>query len=99
VQQIGGRAGRYGYSDFGEVGATNTHDLRLIRQLFNAQPPALTHAHVAPTVEDLELIPGSLADRLRQWSMLQSIPESVRRVVRTADLSERIELAASDADR
>jgi hypothetical protein len=98
VQQIGGRAGRYGYSEFGEVGATNKHDLRIIRQLFNAQPPALTHAHVAPTVEDLELIPGSLAERLRQWSMLQSIPESVRRVVRTADLSERIELAAMLTD-
>lgn len=94
VQQIGGRAGRYGYSEYGEVGAMTKQDLRLIRQLFNTPPEPLTHAHIAPTVEDLEMIPGSLAERLLQWSMLQSIPEALRRSVRTADLTERIELAA-----
>ena len=99
VQQIGGRAGRYGYSEYGEVGAMNKQDLRLIRQLFNTPPEPLTHAHVAPTVDDLEMIPGSLAERLLQWSMLQSIPEALRRSVRTADLTERIELAAMLTDR
>jgi len=94
VQQIGGRAGRYGYSEFGEIGATNKQDLKIIKQLFNTVPEPLTHAHVAPTVEDLEMIPGSLAERLMQWSMLQSIPESLRSAIKTADLTERIELAA-----
>lgn len=98
VQQIGGRAGRYLYSEVGEVGATNKQDLKIIRQLFRTPPEPLTHAHVAPTVEDLEMIPGSLAERLMQWSMLQSIPEALRSAIKTADLTERIELAAMLTD-
>ncbi len=98
VQQIGGRAGRYGYSEIGEIGATNKQDLKHIKQLFKTLPEPLTHAHVAPTVEDLEMIPGSLAERLMQWSMLQSIPEALRSAIRTADLTERIELAAMLTD-
>ena len=98
VQQIGGRAGRYGYSEFGEIGATNKQDLKLVKQLYKTPPEPLTHAHVAPTVEDLEMIPGSLAERLQQWGMLQSIPEALRGAIKTADLSERIELAAMLTD-
>lgn len=98
VQQIGGRAGRYLYSEFGEIGATNKQDLKLIRQLYKIAPEPLTHAHVAPTVEDLEMIPGSLAERLMQWSNLQSIPEALRSAIKTADLTERIELAAMLTD-
>lgn len=93
VQQIGGRAGRYGFSTSGEIGATNSHNLRLVRRLYNSDPPALTHARVAPSVQDLEIIPGSLAEKLVQWASLQSIPPSLRSVIQTADLSERIELA------
>ena len=93
VQQIGGRAGRYGLSQAGEVGATNKRDLNLVKQLFFAPQPHLTHARVAPTVDDLEMIPGSLAEKLDQWASLQSVPESLRNAIRTADLSERIELA------
>ncbi|MDX2160612.1 MAG: helicase-related protein [bacterium] len=93
VQQIGGRAGRYGLSSAGEVGATNKRDLSLVRQLFTAPQASLTHARVAPTVDDLEMIPGNLAEKLAQWSSLQSVPESLRSAIKTADLSERIELA------
>lgn len=93
VQQIGGRAGRYGLSTVGEVGATSKRDLKVIRQLFAEPAEILTHARVAPTVEDLELIPGSLASKLTQWSQLQSIPDSLRSAIQTADMSERIELA------
>ncbi|GAB4518977.1 MAG: hypothetical protein OHK0046_27330 [Anaerolineae bacterium] len=93
VQQIGGRAGRYGIRQSGEVGAINKRDLRLLQQLFYAPPEPLTHARVAPTVEDLELIPGSLYERLLQWAALESIPESLRNVVKVADLAPRIELA------
>ncbi len=93
VQQIGGRAGRYGLSQAGEVGATNRRDLNLVKQLFFAPQPHLTHARVAPTVDDLEMIPGSLAEKLDQWASLQSVPDSLRNAIRTADLTERIELA------
>jgi ATP-dependent RNA helicase SUPV3L1/SUV3 len=100
VQQIGGRAGRYGLSQAGEVGATTRKNLNLIRRLFYQTPQILTHARVAPTVEDLQMIPGTLAEQLIQWSELQSIPDTLRDKIRTADMAERIELAKmlSDAE-
>ncbi len=93
IQQIGGRAGRFGLSKGGTVGAISHRALKYVRKSFQTEPEILTHARVAPSVEDLELIPGSLAQRLIQWSQLQSIPETLRDRVKTADLSERIELA------
>jgi ATP-dependent RNA helicase SUPV3L1/SUV3 len=99
VQQIGGRAGRFGLSTIGEIGATNKADLKFIRKVYHEPAATLTHARVAPTVEDLEIIPGSLADKLLQWSLLQSIPDSLRGAIRTADLSERVELARMLTDR
>jgi ATP-dependent RNA helicase SUPV3L1/SUV3 len=98
IHQIGGRAGRFGFSQAGEIGATRRGDLNIIRQLFYQTPPDLTHARVAPTVDDLALIPGSLAEKLREWTRLQSIPQELRASVRTADMSERIELASKLSD-
>jgi ATP-dependent RNA helicase SUPV3L1/SUV3 len=94
VQQIGGRAGRFGLSQGGEVGATNKQDLSMIRKLFHAEPLNLTRARVAPTVQDLEILPGNLAERLAQWASLQSIPDSLRDAIETADMKERVELAS-----
>jgi hypothetical protein len=93
VQQIGGRAGRFGLSKAGEIGATNKQDLKLVHQLYYTPPVNLTHARVAPSVEDLDMLPGSLAERLSQWASLQSIPDSLRGAIQTADMAERIELA------
>jgi hypothetical protein len=99
VQQIGGRAGRFGLSTAGLIGATSKRDLKVLRQLYYEPAAILTHARVAPTVEDLELIPGTLSDKLRQWSSLQSIPDSLRGAIQTADMSERIELASMLTER
>lgn len=99
VQQIGGRAGRFGLSRAGEVGATGHHDLKIVRRLFAAPVPALAKARVAPTVEDLEMIPGPLSQRLREWAALRSIPEDLRGALEVADMSERIELAEMLTDR
>jgi len=93
VQQIGGRAGRFGFSNAGVIGATNKRNLNIIRRLFNAEPITLTHARVSPTYDDLIMIPGDLADQLIQWSALQSIPDNLRDKISTADLTEPIELA------
>jgi hypothetical protein len=99
VQQIGGRAGRFGLSQAGEVGATSHRDLRVVRQLFSAPVAPLAKARVAPTVEDLEMIPGPLSQRLREWAALRSIPEDLRGAIEVADMSERIELAEMLTDR
>ncbi|MGB1287431.1 MAG: helicase-related protein, partial [Aggregatilineales bacterium] len=93
IHQIGGRAGRYGMSEGGTIGATTRKDLNLVRILHKQEPATLTHAHVAPTVEDLAMIPGSLGEKLREWAQLQSIPEELRHLVATANLKERINLA------
>jgi ATP-dependent RNA helicase SUPV3L1/SUV3 len=93
VQQIGGRAGRFGISDTGIVGATRWPDLKILKSLFYRTPPDLSHARVAPSVDDLTLIPGSLHERLAEWGRLQSIPQELRASVKTADMAERVELA------
>lgn len=93
VQQIGGRAGRYGISTAGQVGSVNRRDLKVLRELFYADPRILTHARVAPSVEDLALIPGALSERLEQWAVLESIPDSLRDSIQTTNLDERVELA------
>lgn len=93
VHQIGGRAGRYGLSKTGLISATTKHNLKVIRKLYAEEPVILTHARVAPTVDDLAMIPGTLAEQLTQWAALDSIPDELRAVIRTADLNERVELA------
>jgi ATP-dependent RNA helicase SUPV3L1/SUV3 len=99
VHQIAGRAGRYGLSTAGEVGATTNRDLKTLRGLYAQPSEFLTHARVAPDVEDLELLPGSLSRRFAQWRELQSIPDSLRNVIRPADIDERIALAQMLSDR
>lgn len=98
VHQIGGRAGRYGLSKAGLITATNKLHLKIIRELYKEKPETLTHARVAPTVDDLSLIPGNLAEQLNQWAALDSIPDELRAVIRTADLVERVELAKMLSD-
>ncbi len=93
VHQIGGRAGRYGMSTVGEIGTTTRRGLKILQSLYAIPPEELTHARVAPVVEDLALIPGNLAHRFAQWAELQSIPESLRNVLKPADIDERIALA------
>jgi ATP-dependent RNA helicase SUPV3L1/SUV3 len=94
VQQIGGRAGRYGLSTGGEVGATNTLDLAVIRALHRAPVTPPLHAYVAPSVEELVGLPGTLAEKLTEWSQMHSIPTAYRSILKPADLQERITLAS-----
>lgn len=98
VHQIGGRAGRFGMSTTGLIGAMSRPDLEVIRELYAQAPVELAFARVAPTVDDLDMIPGSLAQQLAQWAELKSIPEALRAVITTADLDERIELAKMLSD-
>ena len=98
VHQIGGRAGRYGMSTTGLITAMSRADLAVIRELYAQEPAELTFARVAPTVDDLDMIPGSLAEQLAQWAELKSIPDELRAVITTADLDERIELAKMLSD-
>lgn len=91
--QIAGRAGRFGYSKAGEVGTLTPYDQKLATHLFRQIPPPLTHARVAPSAKDLEMIPGHLAHKLQQWQALESIPDELRPIIKPADMEERTRLA------
>ena len=78
--------------------AMSQRDLQIIRELYAQEPAELAFARVAPTVDDLEMIPGSLAEQLTQWAELKSIPAELRAVITTADMDERIELAKMLSD-
>ena len=94
VHQIGGRAGRFGLAEQGIITALNKGELDFLRQQFEQTPSPMKQAYVAPSIADLALLPGRLAARLRQWRELQSIPTSMRSFIKTADLTDRIELAS-----
>jgi ATP-dependent RNA helicase SUPV3L1/SUV3 len=93
VKQIAGRAGRFGLSERGMVGALSKFNLHVIRQAIEAQNTSIGFAYVAPTPESLALLPGALEDKLRQWMTLNGIPERWRRLLKPVDLSEQITLA------
>ena len=93
IRQIGGRAGRYGLSDLGRVGALRRDDLAIVRQAMEEPISEYGFAYVAPTPEALRLIPGTLAARLQAWMLQQGIPARWKRILRPVDLSQQIELA------
>jgi ATP-dependent RNA helicase SUPV3L1/SUV3 len=93
IRQIGGRAGRFGLSEFGQVGALTKGDLEIVNKAISQPIKEYSFAHVSPTPESLDLIPGSLAAKLQKWAQLQDIPAKWKRILRTADLSQQIELA------
>jgi hypothetical protein len=93
INQIGGRAGRFGLSEHGKVGALNKQNLSIIRNALNAPFKPIQYAYVAPEPESLALLPGSLAEKLARWVALNGIPERWRELLKTVDLSEQIDLA------
>ena len=93
LRQIGGRAGRFGLSQTGLVGALQPGDLEVVRRGFVAEGTDLEYARVAPAPEALALLPGTLAQRLRQWMELKSIPDNWRLLLKPVDVSDAIELA------
>jgi len=93
VHQIGGRAGRYGMATSGVIGAADPLSLQVVREQFAKTPKALTAARIAPELEDLELLPGTLASRLSKWQELSSVPEHLRGLIEPTDIEERVALA------
>jgi hypothetical protein len=95
IQQIGGRAGRFGLSQSGVVGALTKADLAVLRRAFAAPVQPLEFARVAPSPEALALIPGHLAIKLDEWQRLSSIPDQWRHLLQPMDLTEQISLAGT----
>ncbi|MBZ0310706.1 MAG: hypothetical protein K8I82_31905, partial [Anaerolineae bacterium] len=93
LQQIGGRAGRYGLSESGLVGGVDKPTLETIRRLINEKVPDLTVARLAPRTDEIQLLEGDLAQRLMSWQQLNAIPDSLRHILTSTDMVDRLELA------
>jgi len=93
IKQIAGRAGRFGLSEQGLVGALSKANLNIIRQSIQVENTSIGIAYVSPTPESLALLPGTLDEKLRQWMTLNGIPQRWRRLLKPVDLSEQITLA------
>lgn len=94
IKQIAGRAGRFGLSELGLVGALSRHNLAVLRQALETENTSIGFAYVAPTPESLALLPGTLENRLRQWMSLNGIPERWRQLLKPVDLADQITLAS-----
>ncbi len=93
IRQIGGRAGRYGLSNQGLIGALNRSDLLDINNAINSGIADIEFAHVAPAPESISLMPGSLSEKLQKWVELSGIPPRWKEMLRPVDLTSQIELA------
>lgn len=94
VQQIGGRAGRYGLSECGYVSAVNSPALAFIKQKMEEEISDLHKAMIAPELEELEAIPKNLLhEKLSEWKELRSIPKELKDIIEHVYLDEKIELA------
>lgn len=93
VQQIAGRAGRYGLSDAGFVGGIDKQILNRVRKLMSQQVYDVKVARLAPRTDEIELLTGDLAQRLITWQQLNAIPDELRSIVTSTDMGDRIELA------
>lgn len=99
ITQIGGRAGRYGLSQHGLIGALNEEDLAVIRNAIHQQTENIVYAYVAPSPASIALLPGRLADKLQTWVNLQGIPDRWRQLLKPVDLANQINLARQLSDK
>ncbi len=71
VKQIGGRAGRFGHHDSGEITALEPQTLKSIRRLFNSPdaPVDLSQFQVRPSIDHLSAISELMGEPslLRSW--------------------------------
>lgn len=71
VKQIGGRAGRFGHHDSGEITALDPQTLKSIRRLFNSPdaPVDLSQFQVRPSIDHLSTISELMGEPslLRSW--------------------------------
>ena len=93
IRQIGGRAGRYGLSEKGLVGALSRPDLSVVRNAIFAPSDDIEYAHVAPSPEAIHMLPGELNEKLQHWVSLASIPPRWKELLKPVDLSSQIDLA------
>ena len=93
LQQIAGRAGRYGMAEIGYVNGIDWDILKHIKRLMSQTIPDVKVARLAPRTDEIELLEGDLAQRLLTWQQLNAIPEDLRSILTSTELTDRIELA------
>jgi hypothetical protein len=93
IRQIGGRAGRYGLSEQGMIGALSAPDLNVIRNAIYMPTADIEFAHVAPSPESIHLMPGELSEKLQKWVTMAGIPPRWKEILKPVDLASQIDLA------
>jgi ATP-dependent RNA helicase SUPV3L1/SUV3 len=94
VRQIAGRAGRYGLHEEGEISVCNSDDFAMLRQLFEMQGKFPSKVRISPTLLELEMIDGSLHQRLSLWKQMEAIPEDYLQLLKPASLEDQLKLAS-----
>lgn len=96
VQQIAGRAGRYGLTTEGEISAFNKTDLTFIKNKLEEIPAQIKKAQIAPEVNELKILNRPvLYDAMSTWKNLQAVPDNLKDIVEMSNLEEQIDLAKS----
>ena len=93
VFQIAGRAGRYGIHDQGFVGALEENDLQFLKTCFAKKGINYTFARFEPLASEIEVLEGSLCNRLKDWAKLEVLPDQYKDIFRAGDLNQKMELA------
>lgn len=93
IQQIAGRAGRFGFSEQGWVSAIDKPMMDIIRRAINQRIPEEQFARLAPRTDEIELLEGDLVQRLTIWQQLNAVPDVLRSLVKSTEMEDRIELA------
>lgn len=94
VQQIAGRAGRYGLAKEGEISAWGKTELNFIAGKLAEIPPYIKKAQIAPEVADLKTLGRPvLFDALSTWKNVSAVPDNLKDIVVMSNLDEQIELA------
>jgi ATP-dependent RNA helicase SUPV3L1/SUV3 len=93
IQQIAGRAGRFGMAEQGWVSAIDKQMMEIVRKAMGQRIPEEKFARLAPRTDEIELLEGDLAQRLLQWQQLNAVPDVLRTLVKSTEMEDRLDLA------
>ena len=93
TRQIAGRAGRFGLQEKGWVSACKRQDLDQLRHLLKKKGKFPLRVRLSPTLLELDILSGSLHQRLVTWQEMAAIPKAYLRYIEPASLQDMLELA------
>ena len=97
IKQIGGRAGRYGFSDVGYVCTPHEHQISFIKSAMNGNRK-IEHARWGLDINTFIAIPRKTAiQKLTYFRKMTCIPKELGHIVKKENIDRLIELADDEA--